>query len=86
MVGGRIIEIRPMRIMAGTYPGKLTDVVRLWVRNEPDDECAVYAEPANCMPKLGDEIWWQAGRIFFDKDRRSLRKVGYSFDPRPHAR
>lgn len=82
MVGGRIIEIQPMRIIAGPYPGKLTDVVRLWVHNDPDDELAVYAEPAEIMPVLGDEIWWQSGRIYFDKDRRSLRKVGYSFDPR----
>ena len=82
MVGGRIIEIRPMQIVAGAYPGKPTDVVRLWVHNDPDDECAVFAEPADIMPRLGEEIWWQSGRIYFDQDRRSLRKVGYSFNPR----
>jgi hypothetical protein len=82
MVGGRIIEIRPMTIKAGNFPGKLTEVVRLWVHNEPNDECAVYAKIAEIMPSLGDEIWWQCGKIYFDKDRCSLIKVGYSFNPR----
>lgn len=86
MVGGRIIEMMPMRILAGTYPGRLVDVVRLWVHNEPNDECAVYAEPAEIMPQLGDEVWWQSGRIYFDNDKRSLRKVGYSFNPRAPLR
>jgi hypothetical protein len=77
--------MRSMRIVAGEYPGKLTNVVRLWVRDircDRDDECAVYAEPAEIMPKLGEEIWWQSGRIMFDNDKRSLRKIAYSFDPR----
>lgn len=83
MVGGRVIEIMPMCVLAGPYPGQMTNVIRLWVHNPPNDECAVYAEPAETMPALGDEIWWQSGRIFFDNDRWTLRKIGYSFDPRP---
>lgn len=75
MVGGKIIEIRRMR----TEGGK--DVVRLWCVDK-FDECAVYAEPFEVGPKIGDSIWWQSGIIYFDGDRQTLRKVGFSFDPR----
>ena len=74
VVGGKIIEMRPMT----TY------VIRLWcVSTKNADETAVYARLEDVMPQVGDEIWWQAGRIYFDGDKRSLRKVAYSFDPRP---
>ena len=84
MVGGKLIEIRPMRIVAGPYPGREMDVVRLWVVDTTyaDDELAVFAEPADVMPELGDTIWWQCGQIMFDGDRHTLRKIAYSFDPR----
>jgi hypothetical protein len=83
-VGGKIIEMRPMTITAGDYPGKPTKVVRLWCMDPRNgDEVAVYAEPAEIMPKLGDEVWWQSGRIYFDGDRRSLRKIAFSFTPKP---
>lgn len=77
MVGGRLIEIRPMRTEGGR------DVVRLWCVDK-FDECAVYSEPfeADKGPKIGDKIWWQSGTIYFDGDRQTLRKVGFSFDPR----
>jgi len=84
VVGGKIIEMRPMTIMAGDYPGKPTYVIRLWcVSTKNADEAAVYARLEDVMPQVGDEIWWQAGHIYFDGDKRSLRKVAYSFDPRP---
>lgn len=78
-VGGHIIEILPMRLIETGQ-----DVVRLWVKDMgyPDDETAVYAEPSEIMPSIGDAIWWQGGKIYFDQDRKWLRKVGYSFDPR----
>lgn len=75
MVGGKIIEITRMR----TEGGK--DVVRLWCVDK-FDECAVYAEPFEVGPKIGDSIWWQSCIIYFDGDRQTLRKVGFSFDPR----
>lgn len=81
MVGGTVIEAKPMRILAGTYPGTMQDVVRLWCVDGMD-ECAVYAEHREDGPKVGDRIWWQSGKIYFDGDRRTARKVGYSFDPR----
>ncbi len=79
-VGGRIIEIQPMQITAGIHPGRKQDVVRIAVMDRHDETC-VYAEPAEFMPKLGDEIWWQGDRIFFDNDRRWLKKIAYSFTP-----
>ena len=89
MVGGRVIEAKRMLILAGDSPGKQTDVIRLWcvdahTGNRTPDECAVYAEAYEDGegPKVGDSIWWQSGRIYFDGDKRDVRKVGYSFDPR----
>lgn len=77
-VGGRIIEIQPMH----TDSGK--PVIRLWVVDRHDTETCVYAEPFERRdgPFLGDEVWWQSGRIYFDQDRRWLTKVGYSFAAR----
>lgn len=76
MVGGRLIEI------AEIGPG----VTRLWCvgtqGSEVGDECAVNVETAPAMPLLGDEIWWQSGRVYWDRDRRQLRKIGNSYDPR----
>ena len=72
MVGGWIIEIAPVR----------DGQSRLWCVDRNGDECAVNVENAPAMPLLGDEVWWQAGKVFWDGDRRQLRKVGYSYDPR----
>ncbi|KQP52971.1 hypothetical protein ASF34_00950 [Methylobacterium sp. Leaf106] len=47
------------------------------------DETCVYAEPQTSMPEIGDDIWWQAGAIYFDGDQQHLKKVGYSFSPSP---
>jgi hypothetical protein len=78
-VGGRLIEILPMRLEDGR------DVLRLWVVDCPhgapgfNDETCVYVEPQESLPAIGDQVWWQAGRIYFDGDRQHLVKVGYSF-------
>jgi len=78
-VGGRLIEVLPMRLEDGT------SVVRLWVVDRSHgspgmgDETCVYAEPQESMPAIGDEIWWQSGRVMFDGDRQTMRKVGNSF-------
>ena len=71
MVGGIVIEVHPM--------GEKT---RLWCVDRMD-ECAVYADGADLatLPRLGDAIWWQAGKIYWDRDCKTCRKVGYSFDP-----
>lgn len=83
MVGGKVIEARSMRLESGK------DVIRLWcvethTGDRAPDECAVYAEPykEGDGPKAGDNIWWQGGQIMFDGDKRTVRKVGFSFDPR----
>ncbi|APX88627.1 hypothetical protein BV394_01865 [Brevirhabdus pacifica] len=77
MVGGKIIEIMPI---GKTPEGR--SVSRLWCVDRSGDECAVHVEDAPAMPLLGDEVWWQAGKVYWDHDRRELRKVGYSYDPR----
>ncbi len=77
MVGGTVIEAARMRTEGGR------DVVRLWCVDKMD-ECAVYADPASAdgVPKVGDRIWWQGRDIYFDGDRKTARKIGFSFDPR----
>ena len=77
MVGGRVIEVKPHRLESGR------DVIRLWCV-DGWDECAVYSEPyaPDDGPKIGENIWWQSGQIMFDGDKRTVRKVGFSFDPR----
>lgn len=75
MIGGRLIEITEIS------PG----VTRLWCVGtgcEEWDECAVHVETAPEMPRLGDMIWWQGGKVYWDQDRRHLRKIGFSYDPR----
>lgn len=72
MVGGWIIEIIPSDIAGET---QITCVDRA------GDERCVIVETTHTMPLLGDEIWWQAGKVYWDKDRRQLRKIGNSFDP-----
>jgi len=75
MVGGKLIEVK-----------RMGDRVRLWCVGtgcECWDETAVIAAmPSDgVLPSIGDMIWWQSGKIFFDKDRRNLLKIGNSFDP-----
>jgi len=72
MVGGWIIDI---------WRGR--EKVRLWCVDRHGDECCVYVEhfESERGPKIGDEIWWQCGKVMFDYDRKRLRKIGYSFAP-----
>lgn len=75
MVGGFIISIEEIR------PG----VTQLWcveAQNGSQDECAVDVKTEAAMPLVGDEIWWQSGKVYWDRDRRTLEKVGNSYDPR----
>jgi hypothetical protein len=77
-VGGHIIDMTPYRLRDGT------DTIRIWVCDPTyGDETIVFAEPfaPDDGPKLGEVVWWQAGRIFFDGDKRHLRKIGSSSPP-----
>lgn len=76
MIGGWVIEITSDR---------------LWCVNG-SDELAVHFENDRDvrLPELGEEIWWQAGRIYYGgpdpkHGEISLRKFGYSHDPRAAA-
>ena len=69
MVGGWIIQIQQVA------PG----VSELWCVDRHGNETAVKVQIEFDMPSVGDEVWWQSGRVYFDKDRKSLAKVGYSY-------
>lgn len=74
MVGGRIISILP----------KGEGVTQLWcveAQGGSTQECAVDVQNAPAMPLVGDEIWWQSGKVYWDRDRRHLTKIGNSYDP-----
>ena len=69
MVGGWIIQI------ADTAPG----VTELWCVDRDGAETAVRVRTEPAMPLLGDEVWWQSGKVYWDNDRRVLAKVGNSY-------
>lgn len=76
MVGGRVIQIDP------------GDPVKLWVCQPGEGEMCVHARDDRGvgLPSLGEEIWWQAGRIMFGgpdpkHGEVSLAKIGYSHSP-----
>lgn len=77
-VGGRLIEIATHILRDVDSPEYRRDVIRLWVIDRDGDETIAYAEPAEEMPRLGENIWWQAGKIFFDSDRKYLVKIANS--------
>ena len=64
---------------------------RLWCVNGSDELAVHFENDRNVrLPKLGEEIWWQAGRIYYGgpdpkHGEISLRKVGYSHDQRAAA-
>ena len=79
MVGGRLIQIAMLSPAAANF-------WRLWCVNGTDELAVnVRLRDGDPLPELGDEIWWQSGRVYFDSDNRSLEKVGNSYDPRKVA-
>jgi hypothetical protein len=77
-VGGTIILITPVTLEGGK------EVIQFTVVDSThrDDITSVYAEPQKSMPGLREQIWWQGKQIFFDGDRQTMTKVGYSFSGR----
>ena len=71
MVGGAIIQIKDL------HPG----VTQLWCVDRYGDELAVDVETASAMPLIGDSVWWQSGKVYWDRDRRQLKKISNSYDP-----
>ena len=69
MVGGCIIQI------AEIAPG----VSELWCVDRHGTEAAVKVKAESEMPALGSEIWWQAGKVYWDNDRRTLDKIANSY-------
>jgi hypothetical protein len=79
MVGGTIVSNERMLLpVEGKHP---KFVRRLWCADRHGDECAVYAEVAAEALKVGEQIWWQSGKIFARDDTMTFHKVGYSFQP-----
>ena len=59
--------------------------VLLWgvERHAPHDECGVYIASDGEIPAVGDDVWWQAGKVYWTPANRlfrdrPLRKIGYS--------
>jgi len=77
-VGGRIIEIGPHVLRDADDPAYRRNVIRIWVVDRDGGESIVYVEPAEELPRIGEEIWWSSGKIFFANDHCRLKKVGYS--------
>lgn len=71
MVGGWVIEV------TSETPA------RIWVTNPGEGELCVHAliPPGQRAPELGEEVWWQGGKVFYDHDRLEAVKVGYSHGP-----
>lgn len=80
MVGGKVIENAVISFVDG---GKPYTRRRLWCVDR-GDECAVFvedtADAATVEP--GDTCWWQGGQVFAKNDTLTLRKIGFSHDPR----
>lgn len=74
-VGGTIIEMTPVTLESGAA------VIRLRVMDMTyGDETHVHAAPwpAGLGPSLGEAVWWQGGKIYFNQDRCSVEKIGNS--------
>jgi hypothetical protein len=80
-VGGRIIEIKPFTIVNQDNPKIRHNVIKIWTVARNGDECIVYAQPQTNLPKLGDDIWWQSKKIYYDNNKKHLIKFGYSHSP-----
>lgn len=77
-VGGRIIEIKRVTQRDADNPDFSRDAIQIWVVDLHGDETIVFAKPQDALPNIGDDIWWQARKIFFDGDKKFLWKLGYS--------
>jgi hypothetical protein len=47
------------------------------------DECGVYVDLDGEIPSVGDDVWWQCGKVYWTPEDerfhdRPLRKIGYS--------
>jgi hypothetical protein len=86
MVGGAIIEVQEMTLRhEGSHPRRPVKVNRLWcVDKRTHEETCVFAQwyPPDDGPKVGESIWWQSGWIFYDQDRKKIKKVGVSYQPK----
>lgn len=71
MVGGTIIDIT-----------HANGAVKLWVCSDEGEACVHVEDDRGIgLPHMGEIVWWQGGRVFFDRDRRSAKKLCPSHHP-----
>lgn len=76
-VGGNIIEMEPVTLESGDK------AIRLRVMDPTyQDETYVHAQPwpEGLGPAMGEMVWWQGGKIYFNRDQCWVRKLGNSSD------
>jgi hypothetical protein len=78
-VGGKIVSNELFWLpIEGKHPKA---VRKLWCIDRHGDETAVFADPSAESLNIGEEIWWQSGKIYARNDTQTFHKIGYSFDP-----
>lgn len=77
MVGGTVFRIQEINLAQR----------KLFVRDQGGDLCAVHCGIGkDGAPEVGDQVWWQGGRIWLDDDTKSVDKFGHSYSlPRSFA-
>lgn len=86
MVGGTVIEVCVVMVQRTSVNDVANHMwaLRLWCVGtgcEKYDERKVFAEIPDDIdpeqyPKVGDSVWWQGSWIYYDGDRKKLRKIG----------
>ena len=71
-VGGKIIGKK-----SSTTDGDQSVII--YTVEDSGDTTSVMAKPSDNEPGVGDTIWWQGHKIYWDNDRQVLEKVGFSF-------
>ena len=74
-VGGTIVGIRRKTLDDGQEVIQFTVIDRAYTY----DVTSVYAQPQAIMPGMRQQIWWHGRTIYFDDDRQTMVRVGYSF-------
>jgi len=76
-VGGNIIEIAPVTLEGG-LPAMRLRVMDPTYGDETHVHAAPWAEGQG--PSMGEMVWWQSGKIYYNRDRNWVRKIGNSGD------
>lgn len=79
--GGKLLEALHVFV-----PGVFGHVVRLWVVHTYDAgdptlaaESCVYVRHSDHLPRVGEQVWWYRGVVYYGECTKQLQKVGWSF-------